>query len=138
MSASRDHDRASAGAAARRGRDRGRVGAGGRRPRSAAAASALHHDALIEGKLPYALALVLFLVAWQAMIAAMMVPSSLPLVRLFAAAAAGQPRPRAAMAAFLGGYALVWTAFGVARVRRRHDGPRDRRPHAVAAAATSG
>ena len=74
--------------------------------------TALHHDALIEGKLPYALALVLFLVAWQAMIAAMMVPSSLPLVRLFAAAAAGQPRPRAAMAAFLGGYALVWTAFG--------------------------
>ena len=46
--------------------------------------SALHHDALIEGKLPYALALVLFLVAWQAMVAAMMVPSSLPLVRLFA------------------------------------------------------
>ena len=74
--------------------------------------TALHHDALIEGRLPYALALVLFLVAWQAMIAAMMVPSSLPLVRLFAAAAAGQPRPRAAMAAFLGGYALVWTAFG--------------------------
>jgi hypothetical protein len=26
--------------------------------------SALHHDALIEGKVPYALALVLFLVAW--------------------------------------------------------------------------
>jgi predicted metal-binding membrane protein len=74
--------------------------------------SALHHDALIEGNLPYALALVLFLVAWQAMVAAMMLPSSLPLVRLFTSAAAGQPRPRAAMAAFLGGYALVWTAFG--------------------------
>ena len=74
--------------------------------------TALHHDALIEGKLPYALALVLFLVAWQAMIAAMMVPSSLPLLRLFTSAAAGQPRPRAAIAAFLGGYALVWTAFG--------------------------
>jgi predicted metal-binding membrane protein len=74
--------------------------------------AALHHDALIEGTLPYALALVLFLVAWQAMVAAMMVPSSLPLMRLFAAAAAGQPRPRAAIAAFLGGYALVWTAFG--------------------------
>ena len=74
--------------------------------------TALHHDALIEGKLPYALALVLFLVAWQAMIAAMMVPSTLPLLRLFAAAATGQPRPRAAIAAFLAGYALVWTAFG--------------------------
>jgi predicted metal-binding membrane protein len=74
--------------------------------------AALHHDALIEGTLPYALGLVLFLVAWQAMIAAMMLPSSLPLVRLFAAASADQPRPRAAMAAFLGGYALIWTAFG--------------------------
>jgi predicted metal-binding membrane protein len=74
--------------------------------------SALHHDALIEGKLPYARALVLFLVAWQAMVAAMMLPSSLPLVRLFTAAATAQPRPRAAMASFLGGYALVWTAFG--------------------------
>ncbi len=31
------------------------------------------------------------------MIAAMMLPSSLPLVRLFVAAAAGQPRPRAAI-----------------------------------------
>jgi predicted metal-binding membrane protein len=74
--------------------------------------TALHHDALIEGRLPYGLAFALFLVAWQAMIAAMMVPSSLPLVRLFASAAAGQPRPRAAIAALLGGYALVWTAFG--------------------------
>jgi len=74
--------------------------------------SALHHDALIEGRLPYALALVLFLVAWQAIIAAIIIPSSLPMVRLFANAAAAQPRPRAAMAAFLGGYALVWTAFG--------------------------
>jgi predicted metal-binding membrane protein len=74
--------------------------------------AALHHDALIEGRLPYALALVLFLVAWQAMIAAMMVPSSLPLLRLFVRAAADQPRPRGAVSAFLGGYALVWTVFG--------------------------
>ncbi|HXS44564.1 MAG TPA: DUF2182 domain-containing protein, partial [Solirubrobacteraceae bacterium] len=70
----------------------------------------LHHDALIEGGPALPLAIVLFLVAWQAMVAAMMLPSSLPLVRLFAAAAAGQPRPRAAMTAFLGGYALIWTA----------------------------
>jgi predicted metal-binding membrane protein len=75
-------------------------------------AGSLHHDALIHSRLPYEVALVLFLVAWQAMIAAMMLPSSLPLIRLFAKASANQPRPRAAMAAFLGGYALVWTAFG--------------------------
>jgi predicted metal-binding membrane protein len=73
----------------------------------------LHHDALIEGALPLWVALPLFVLAWQAMIVAMMLPSSLPLVRLFARASANQPRPRAAMAAFLGGYALVWTAFGI-------------------------
>jgi predicted metal-binding membrane protein len=74
----------------------------------------VHHDALIEGGPPLAVALVLFLLAWQMMIAAMMLPSSLPLVRLFAAASAGQPRPRAAMAGLLSGYAAIWTAFGAA------------------------
>jgi predicted metal-binding membrane protein len=58
------------------------------------------------------LAFALFLVAWQAMIAAMMLPSSLPLIRLFAFASAGAPARRRAMVAFLGGYALVWTSFG--------------------------
>jgi predicted metal-binding membrane protein len=79
---------------------------------SGGAASSLHHDALIHSSLPYGVALVLFLLAWQVMIAAMMLPSALPLVSLFAAASADQPRPRAVMAAFLGGYALVWTIFG--------------------------
>ena len=74
------------------------------------AAARLHHDAL-AGIAVWA-ALPLFLVAWQAMVAAMMLPSSLPLVRLFAAASAGQPRPNAALAGFLGGYAVVWSAFG--------------------------
>jgi predicted metal-binding membrane protein len=76
------------------------------------AGHSLHHDALIHSSLPHIAALALFLVAWQAMIAAMMLPSSLPLVRLFARASAGQPRPGLAMAGFLGGYAAVWTAFG--------------------------
>jgi predicted metal-binding membrane protein len=76
------------------------------------AASLLHHDALIDNGPALWVALPAFLVAWQVMTAAMMLPSSLPLVRLFAAAAAGQPRPRAALAGFLGGYALVWSAFG--------------------------
>jgi predicted metal-binding membrane protein len=53
-----------------------------------------------------------FLAAWQVMVAAMMLPSSLPLVRMFAAASAGAPGGAAAMTAFLGGYALVWTGFG--------------------------
>ena len=72
----------------------------------------LRHDALVEGDLPWPAALVLFLVAWQTMIAAMMLPSSLPLVRLFATAARGQRHPRAVVAAFLAGYAVVWSAFG--------------------------
>jgi predicted metal-binding membrane protein len=75
-------------------------------------ASKLHHDALIHSSLPFGAALVLFLVAWQAMIAAMMLPSSLPLIRLFATVSGNQDRPRQAMAAFLGGYAVVWSAFG--------------------------
>ncbi len=74
----------------------------------------LHHDTLIEGGLPLWIALLLFVVAWQAMIAAMMLPSSLPLIRMFAATSHSQPRRSAVMAAFLSGYAAVWSAFGVA------------------------
>lgn len=76
------------------------------------AASLLHHDGLIEGGPAAWIALPAFLLAWQVMVIAMMLPSSLPLVRLFARASAKQARPRAAMAGFLGGYVLVWGAFG--------------------------
>jgi predicted metal-binding membrane protein len=75
-------------------------------------AGRLHHDALIEDGPPLWLAFPLFLLAWQMMLAAMMLPSSLPLIRLFRAVSARQARPGRALAAFLGGYALVWTAFG--------------------------
>ena len=74
--------------------------------------SALHHDTLIEGGLAFWAALALFLVAWQVMIAAMMLPSSLPFIRLFARTAAQQPHATQARLAFLGGYTLVWTVFG--------------------------
>jgi predicted metal-binding membrane protein len=76
------------------------------------AATLLHHDVLIEDGPGAAAGFALFVLAWQVMIVAMMLPSSLPLVRLFSRASAGQARPRAAMAGFLGGYALVWSAFG--------------------------
>jgi predicted metal-binding membrane protein len=75
-------------------------------------AGALHHDALIEGGPPLWAALLLFLLAWQAMVAAMMLPSSLPLIRLFEAASGKQERPRLVRAAFVGGYVAVWTGFG--------------------------
>lgn len=72
----------------------------------------VHHDALIESGLPFSAALGLFLVAWQAMTAAMMLPSSLPMIRLFGAASAGVERRGRTLGALVGGYALVWTAFG--------------------------
>ncbi len=77
-------------------------------------ARALHHHALIEGGPPLWVALPLFLVAWQVMIAAMMLPASVPAVRVFARASARLGRPGLAMAAFLAAYATVWTAFGLA------------------------
>ena len=75
-------------------------------------AGSVHHDSLLVGGPGLGLALVLFLLAWQVMTAAMMLPSSLPLVRMYAAASAGAPRRAAALAAFLGGYGVVWAAFG--------------------------
>lgn len=74
----------------------------------------VHHHELVEGSLPVIATLGLFFLAWQAHIAAMMLPSSLPLMDLFGRAAATQPHPNAARAAFLGGYLLVWTVFGFA------------------------
>jgi predicted metal-binding membrane protein len=75
-------------------------------------AGIVHHDSLFHSDVPAPLALGLFVVSWQAMTAAMMLPSSLPLVRLFSAATTSVEGRRRAMGAFLGGYAMVWTAFG--------------------------
>jgi predicted metal-binding membrane protein len=75
-------------------------------------AARLHHDTLIEGGPPLWAALPLFLLGWQAMVAAMMLPSSLPLIRLFDAVTREQAAHRRAMAAFLGAYVALWTAFG--------------------------
>jgi len=75
-------------------------------------AMALHHHTLIEGGPPLWVALLLFLVAWQVMVAAMMLPASLPAVRSFEATASTLSRPAVAMAAFLATYAAVWTAYG--------------------------
>jgi predicted metal-binding membrane protein len=76
------------------------------------AAGSVHHDSLLEGGPGFGPALLLFLVAWQVMVAAMMVPSSLPLVRMYASASVGAPDRSRSLAAFLGGYAVAWSAFG--------------------------
>jgi predicted metal-binding membrane protein len=74
----------------------------------------LSHDALLERSgLPWPVALVLFLAVWQVMIGAMMLPTSLPMVWLFARASRGQPHRRLAVAAFLAAYAAIWTGFAV-------------------------
>jgi predicted metal-binding membrane protein len=77
-------------------------------------ADLVHHDSLIESGPPFAVAIALFVVAWQLMIVAMMLPSSLPLIRLFGTVSLKQDRSAAAMGALLSGYATVWTLFGLA------------------------
>jgi len=58
-----------------------------------------------------AMSLVAFLVAWVAMMAAMMFPAVLPVVRLYARAAAnGQAAPTAI---FVGGYIALWAVVGI-------------------------
>ena len=76
-------------------------------------AAALHHDALIEGGPPLWVALPTFLVAWQVMVAAMMLPASLSTVHSFQGESQALNRPRLAVAAFLGAYAIVWAGFGL-------------------------
>ena len=72
----------------------------------------LGHDAMLGGQGPALLAPVAYAGTWVVMVAAMMLPSAIPLVRLFAATSALQPRPKVAMGVFVGGYLAVWTAFG--------------------------
>jgi len=75
--------------------------------------SVLHHDAIIDARHPIAAALV-FVFAWQAMVAAMMLPSTLPVLRLFRVAAERDTSPRVALTLFVAAYFVVWTSFGVA------------------------
>jgi predicted metal-binding membrane protein len=81
----------------------------------AGVAALANHDALLTGdRPPLALAVLIAILAWQVMIAAMMLPSSLPLVRLYSRATERAPQRGRSMAAFIGGYALIWSAFGAA------------------------
>jgi predicted metal-binding membrane protein len=81
----------------------------------AGVAALANHDALLTGdRPPLAFAVLIAILAWQVMIAAMMLPSSLPLVRLYSRATERAPQRGRSMASFIGGYALVWSAFGVA------------------------
>ena len=84
----------------------------------AAAASSqdwvLNHHILIEGgRLPLLVAALVFLLAWQLMTVAMMLPSSMSMLGLFRQANQANHGGAGATAAFLAGYALTWTWFGV-------------------------
>lgn len=70
------------------------------------------HDRLIGGGLPLADSVAMHLGAWGTMVMAMMLPTTVPLLRLFRSAAVGQQRPHAATAGLVSGYAIVWMAFG--------------------------
>lgn len=74
-------------------------------------AAGLHHDALLGGG-SLVTAWALFLLGWLLMLVAMMLPTAIPMIRLFNTPSANQPRPKAVRAAFLGGYAAVWVEFG--------------------------
>ena len=69
-------------------------------------AALLHHHTLIEHGPPLWVAVPLFLVGWQVMVAAMMLPASLTTIRVVDAAIGHR-------ATFLVAFAAIWTAFGL-------------------------
>jgi predicted metal-binding membrane protein len=78
-------------------------------------AAVIEHDAVLSSAgAAWPLALLLFVASWQLMTAAMMLPTSLPMVRAFVTTARTQPHPRGAVATFLAGYFAIWTAFALA------------------------
>jgi predicted metal-binding membrane protein len=77
-------------------------------------ATQLHHHALYQSGRPYWIAALVMLAAWQFMTAAMMLPSSVGFIRLYAVTAGLAPDFPRALILFLGGYFAVWTAFALA------------------------
>jgi len=78
------------------------------------AAPALHHHALIEAGPSLWLAIPIFLAGWLVMVVAMMVPASLPTVRVLGSSAAAMAgRPPFKVAPFLGSFVAVWLGFGL-------------------------
>ncbi len=72
-----------------------------------------HHHALVGDHRALSLAMLAgFGVLWTVMVTAMMLPSAVPLLRLFAEASTHQPRPGRALACLVGGYVAMWALFG--------------------------
>ncbi len=83
----------------------------------AGSSAAFHHHGLLEAGSPLQIAVPTFLVAWLVMVTAMMLPASLPTIRVVEAAARGQGRARHACGAFLAAFALGLDGL---RARRAH------------------
>jgi predicted metal-binding membrane protein len=71
------------------------------------------HDTLLspDGRVDVT-GLLVYAAAWITMITAMMLPSAVPLLRLFAGVSWSQHRAGLVVAAFVSGYLAVWTVFG--------------------------
>jgi predicted metal-binding membrane protein len=70
------------------------------------------HDALAGGSVPLVVGVGVFGVVWVAMVFAMMLPSSYPVIRAFAATIPDSRERAAGAALFLAGYVAVWALFG--------------------------
>ena len=73
-----------------------------------------HNFLLTQSHLPWLVALAVFLASWQVMTVSMMLPSSMPLVYMIVHASRYQRHPKTTQAAFLAGYAFIWTSFALA------------------------
>jgi predicted metal-binding membrane protein len=72
----------------------------------------LHHDAVTGASVGTPLEVGLFTAGWVLMIVAMMLPSSIPLVLVFAAVVGRRPASGRLVALLIAGYLVVWTLFG--------------------------
>ena len=71
-----------------------------------------HHDQVLEqSSWSWPTRMAVFLSVWTLMVGAMMLPTVVPLARLFTAVSVRAPQPNRARAGLYGGYLAVWTAF---------------------------
>ncbi|MGY1620976.1 DUF2182 domain-containing protein [Geodermatophilus sp. SYSU D00965] len=74
------------------------------------AGAAGHGHAAADGAAPWGVRVATALAAWTVMLGAMMLPTLVPLARLFVAVSARAPHPRAARTGLYAGYLATWTA----------------------------
>jgi len=75
-------------------------------------AGRFHHDVLFADDTPGLVGVGGYALAWTVMVTAMMLPSAVPLLRLFVKTSAGQARRGRLLACFAAGYLAVWLVFG--------------------------